>query len=87
MIIAVKHKINNPENFWASAQKHLPNLPEKGVTRVLQVMPNPTMTEATCVWEAENIEQLDNYLREKVQDWSHDEYHEINMTNASGLTV
>lgn len=87
MIIAVNHKINNPEFFWASAQQHLPNLPEKGVVRVLQVMPNPTMTEATCIWEAETIEMLDTYLRDKVQDWSEDEYHEINLTNAMGLTL
>jgi hypothetical protein len=87
MIIVVKHKINNPENFWASAQQHLPNLPEMGVNRVLQVLPNETMNIATCVWEAESIESLDKYLRDKVKDWSEDAYQEVNMTNATGLTL
>jgi hypothetical protein len=40
MIIVVNHKISNPGNFWASAQESLPKLPEEGVTRVLQVMPD-----------------------------------------------
>lgn len=87
MIIVVNHKIGNPGNFWASAQESLPKLPEAGVTRVLQVMPNATGTEATCVWEAENIETLDSYLRSKVQDWSSEQYHEVNTANAMGLAV
>jgi hypothetical protein len=87
MIIVVNHKIGNPGNFWTSAQESLPKLPEAGVTRVLQVMPNAAGTEATCVWEADSIETLDNYLRSKVQDWSSEQYHEVNTSNAMGLTV
>jgi hypothetical protein len=87
MIIVVSHKINNPQEFWVSAQQSLPKLPEAGVTRVLQVMPNPTMNEATCVWEADNIETLDKYLRSKVQDWSSEQYQEVNTANAMGLSL
>lgn len=87
MIIVVNHKIANPENFWASAQESLPQLPEGGVTRVLQVLSNTTGTEATCVWEADSIETLDSYLRSKVQDWSSEQYHEVNTASAMGLTV
>lgn len=87
MIIVVNHKVNNPQDFWASAQQSLPNLPEAGVSRVLQVMPNLDMTEATCVWEAENIETLDNYLRSKVGNWSTEQYQEVNTANAMGLSV
>ncbi|MCB0536340.1 MAG: hypothetical protein KDE33_02320 [Bacteroidetes bacterium] len=42
MIIVVNHKIANPEKFWTSAQESLPKLPESGVQRVLQVLPNET---------------------------------------------
>jgi hypothetical protein len=87
MIIVVNHKVNNPQDFWASAQQSLPNLPEAGVTRVLQVMPNADMTEATCVWEADSIETLDGYLRSKVGDWSTEQYQEVNTANAMGLNV
>jgi len=85
MIIVVNHKINNPTDFWASAQKSLPELPAEGVHRVLQVMPNSDMTEATCVWEADSIEKLDSYLRSKVQDWSKESYYELNNAAAMGV--
>ena len=43
MIIVVNHSISNPTSFWASAQKSLPALPENGVQRVMQVMPDNNM--------------------------------------------
>ena len=85
MIIVVNHKINNPADFWASAQKSLPELPASGVQRVLQVMPNNDMTEATCVWEADSIDTLNTYLRSKVSDWSEESYYELNGAAAMGV--
>jgi hypothetical protein len=43
------------------------------------------MTMATCVWEADNIETLDAYLRSKVQDWSTETYYELNTAAAMGV--
>ena len=85
MIIVVNHSINNPTDFWASAQKSLPALPENGVQRAIQVMPNNDMTTATCVWEADSIEALDTYLRSKVQNWSTETYYELNAAAAMGM--
>ena len=85
MIIVVNHKINNPADFWASAQKSLPELPVSGVQRVLQVMPNADMTQATCVWEADSIDSLDTYLRSKVSDLSEETYYELNTAAAMGV--
>jgi hypothetical protein len=85
MIIVVSHSISNPADFWASAQQSLPQLPENGVQKVMQVMPNSDMTMATCVWEADNLETLDAYLRSKVQDWSTETYYELNTAAAMGV--
>jgi len=85
MIIVVNHKINNPADFWAAAQASLPELPVAGVTRIIQVMPNADNTAATCVWEADNTEVLDKYLRSKVGDWSQETYQEVNTAAAMGL--
>lgn len=85
MIIIVNHKINNTKDFWASAQKSLPELPASGVKRIIQVMPNADMTLATCVWEADSIEVLDNYLRSKVHDFSTETYYELNSAAAMGM--
>lgn len=85
MFIVVNHTISNPPEFWGSAQKNLPNLPEGGVKRVLNVFPNENMDHCTCVWEADSIETLDNYLREKVGDASNETYYQVNEANAMGL--
>jgi hypothetical protein len=87
MIIVVQHQINNPTDFWASAQKSLPELPVAGVKRILQVMPNADNTAATCVWEADSTEALDKYLRSKVGDWSKETYQEVNTAAAMGLSL
>jgi hypothetical protein len=85
MIILVNHKINNPGAFWGSAQESLPKLPEANVQRVLQALPNADMTEATCLWEADDIATLDSYLRSKVGDTSVETYYEVNVANSIGL--
>lgn len=87
MIIVVEHNISNPNDFWESAQQSLPKLPEMGVQRVLQVLPNQDMTHSFCVWEAESIESLDKYLRSKVGDWSSEKYYELNIAAAMGLNL
>ena len=87
LCIAVNHKISNPENFWASAQASLPELPVAGVQRIINVFPAPDNTQTTCVWEADSIDYLNTYLRSKVHDWSQEIYHEINPAAAIGLVV
>jgi hypothetical protein len=85
MYILVNHTINQPEDFWASAQRNLPNLPEGGVKRVLSLFPNKAMDKCACVWEADSIENLDKYLREKLGAASNESYFEVNEAAAVGL--
>jgi len=85
MFISVHHNINNPGQFWASAQKSLPELPVAGVQRIINVFPANDMKQATCIWEADSIESLDKYLRSKVFDWSKETYFQIDAINAVGL--
>jgi hypothetical protein len=85
MYIVANHIINQPEDFWASAQKNLPNLPEGGVKRVLNMFPNQTLDKATCIWEADSVENLEKYLREKVGSASQETYFQINEAAAMGL--
>ena len=87
MYIAVNHQINSPESFWAAAQASLPELPVSGVKRIINVFPAPDNMQATCIWEADSINQLDAYLRLKVKDWSSETYHEINAAAAMGLAI
>lgn len=87
MIIVVTHKINNPSSFWETAKKSLPELPFGGVQRVLQILPNKGTDGATCVWEADNIETLDRYLRSRLQNWSEESYCEVDTPYTMGLRL
>ena len=40
MFISVHHNIADPGQFWASAQKSLPELPVAGVQRIINVFPS-----------------------------------------------
>jgi hypothetical protein len=85
MFIVVNHKISDPDIFWSAAQTSLPNLPEAGTKRVLNILPNKDMNECVCVWEADSIETLDAYLRSKVGSSSTETYYELDETHAMGL--
>lgn len=85
MFIVVHHTISDPASFWAAAQASLPNLPEGGTKRVLNVLPNKEMTQSVCVWEADSIETLNSYLRSKVGNASSENYFELNEGNAMGF--
>lgn len=83
MIITVKHTISNPEQFWSRAQESLPNLPD-GI-KIHSVMPDDSMANAICVWEANDLEHLRAYLEGKTGDVSHNEYMPVNMKGAMGV--
>lgn len=86
MIIAVNHKINNLNDFWSHAEESLRHLPANGIQRIILVLPNYEMTEATCLWEADSIEKLDKFLRNTVGGLSVENYHEVNPDQALGLS-
>ena len=85
MYIVGLHNISNTEDFWAFAQLNLPNLPEAGVKRIVSLFPNQSMDKCTCIWEADSIENLNEYLRKKIGSASVDSYYQVNEATAVGL--
>lgn len=84
MYFIVHHDIRNTEDFWASAQRNLPKLPEGGVKRVVSIFPNQTMDQCTCIWEADSMENLEKYFQEKIGDASRNSWYEVNEAAAFG---
>lgn len=84
MYFVVQHQITNTEDFWASAQRNLPKLPEAGVKRVVSIFPNRTLDKCTSVWEADSFENLEKYFREKIADADRCSYYEMNEMAAYG---
>ena len=87
MIIVVSHKITNTAEFWAAAERQIPLLPESGVKRVILILPNKNMTEATCVWEATSVAALEVYLTRKRFDWSTETFYELNLAKATVILL
>jgi hypothetical protein len=85
MFIVVNHKISDPENFWKRAMENAPLLPKDKVQRVMQSLPNADMTASMCLWEADSISALDEYLRSVMGDLSSETYYELNTANALGM--
>jgi len=76
-----------PAEFWGSVQNNLINLREDGVIRLVCIFPNENMDQCTCVWEADSIETLDRYLKNKMGKASKNNFYKINEANAIGLTI
>ena len=83
MFFRVNHTISNPGEFWGRAQKALPNLPA-GI-KIHGVFPNETMDLGTCIWEADSLQHIQEYLEAAVGDVSKNDYMVINAANAMGL--
>ncbi len=83
MIIVVTHTISNPAEFWAAAQRELPNLPA-GI-KIHQVMPNKEGTLATCVWQGNDVAHLTAYLEEKTGAYAKNVYMAVEVAN--GMNV
>ena len=83
MIIAIRHTISNPDVFWKRAQEAMPNLPTG--FKVHSVMPDASMKNAVCVWEAESLDKMRTYLDGAVGDVSTNDYIEVAETGGMGV--
>jgi len=85
MFIVVNHTIFKTENFWSSSQELVSKLPHNGVRRLVNTFPNETMDRCICIWEAESIECLNEYLTNFIGEWSRQSYFQINEEASVGL--
>jgi hypothetical protein len=83
MFFVVHHRISNPTEFWAAAQRELPNLPD-GI-RVAAVYPNADGTEATCLWTCDSQERLVTYLESQTGQFAQNSYMPVDASKAMGL--
>lgn len=78
MYVAVIHAISNPEKFW-----NMGGFPETITFR--GTFPNPTGTRAVCLFEANSVDTVRDYLEEAVGAVSDNEYYEVAADKAVGL--
>jgi hypothetical protein len=75
------HQISDPEAFWAGAQEM--QVPE-GLT-LHTVAPNGDGTRAVCVWEADSVESVRDFVESTAGHISTNEYFQVDAEKAMGL--
>ena len=81
MYVIAIHAVSDPEKFWGAAQEM--QLPQG--TALHTVAPNGDGTRAVCVWEADSVDAVRDFVESAAGDISSNEYYEVNDQNAVGL--
>jgi hypothetical protein len=75
------HTISDPEEWWAGAQDmEVPT----GLT-LHSVVGNQDGTKAVCVWEADSVDSIRNFVDPATQGISTNEYFQANEQYSMGL--
>ena len=79
MYIVAQHRIKDPARFWSLS----PQGP--GAPRLQAAYPSHDKTKGVCLWEADSIDALRNFIDALVGDASENTYFEVNAGFAVGL--
>jgi hypothetical protein len=82
LIIAHHTSINDPQAFWSKAQALIPAAPVG--TKVHAVYPSQDGKTGTCVWEANTVEEVQQFLDKEAGDMAVNFCYEVNETAAIG---
>ena len=81
MFIAVRHNISDMDEFWRIIRES--QVPEGLFFH--SIAPNNLGSRANSVWQADSIEQLQEFINAAFRSSSENEYFEIDMAKATGL--
>ena len=85
MIFAVKHTISNPEEFWKVAKEQTQNLPTP--LKLHGIYPSKDTKSGTCLWEANNVQEVQQYLDKYEGKFAKNFCYEVNVKESVGLPV
>lgn len=83
MKIGVIHDVDDPDAFVDRGQTMLSDVPDGIESR--QFCPAEDWTAATCVWEAESVDQLSEFIDPALEDASSQQYFPINEEEGFGI--
>ncbi len=82
MYIVVKHQIRDAKAFFEKGMELTKHLPKD--LRADLFLPDKEMKSAVCLWEAESVDRVRNFL-DKELPYSENSYYEVDATKAVGL--
>jgi hypothetical protein len=83
MIIIAHHHINNPDAFWSKAIELTSSLPSE--LKLHSVFPSADTKLGTCIWEAQKVEDVQDFLDTNLGAYSKNVCYEVNEESAMGL--
>jgi hypothetical protein len=82
MYIVIEHDIHDAKTFQACAERAFP--PPQGL-HVHQFLPANDLSRAVCVYEADSLDEVRNYIDGLLGDCSTQRYYPVAESNAMGL--
>jgi hypothetical protein len=83
MLIIAHHNISNPEEFWKLAKETTQNLPAP--LKVHGVYPSKDARSGTCLWEANNVQEVQQFLDKNTGKFAKNFCYEVNVKESIGL--
>jgi hypothetical protein len=84
MFIIADHFIKDADAFWSTVKAKMNEMPKE--LHLHAVYPSADMMRAVCVWDAENVETIDNFLTQTFgADTVRNECYKVNTEVAIGL--
>jgi len=83
MLIIAHHNISNPEEFWKVSKEQTQNLPAS--LKLHGVYPSKDTKSGTCLWEANNVPDVQQFLDKNVGKFAKNFCYEVNVKESIGL--
>lgn len=83
MLVIAHHNISDPEGFWSRAKEVTTNLPEN--LKVHGIYPAKDAKTGTCLWEADNVQDVQQFLDKNAGQYAQNFCYEVNVEQSIGL--
>lgn len=83
MLIIAHHNVSDPEGFWAAAKQVTTTLPAG--LKLHGVYPATDGKTGTCLWEAETVQEVQQFLDERAGKFAKNFCYEVNVKDSLGL--
>lgn len=83
MLVIAHHNISDPAAFWAAAEEVTKSLPAN--LKVHGVYPSADGKTGTCLWEADNVHDVQEFLDTNVGQYAQNFSYEVNVEKSIGL--
>lgn len=75
MYVLIEHRISDPDSFFGTAESALSQMPP--TIKLHHTFPTTDGTRAFCVWEADTINDVRDFIEPAVGQFSRNEYFEV----------